>query len=184
MCDGRDDMHEEITSRFCRGHEEIGHLNSFAAIEEIQAKTRRIPFETCLSNAYRVAHSNISYKESLLLTDSDSDSDWSSDCSSDCDLSEYDRKYRRRERRRRGESDGKRSGSTRGGRQEDPLEMTLKELKKLKAELLEKKMDEVRELASEVKLAPTNLPILHLQFLSMSRHWVMVYTNLTAPNRI
>jgi len=49
-------------------------------------------FETCIANAYRIARSDVSYKESLFLTDSDSDSDSesSADSSSDSDSREVE----------------------------------------------------------------------------------------------
>jgi len=54
------------------------------------AKPARIRFETCIANAYRIARSDVSYKESLFLTDSDSDSESSADSSSDSDSSEVE----------------------------------------------------------------------------------------------
>jgi len=59
-CEGRDEMHEELTSRFCRGLREKGHRNSLAAMADIWAQIGRTRFETCISNAHRIARSDIS----------------------------------------------------------------------------------------------------------------------------
>jgi hypothetical protein len=150
-CEGRDEMHEELTSRFCRGLREKGHRNSLAAMADIWAQIGRTRFETCISNAYRIARSDISYKEALLLTDSD--------------LSEDDRKYRKKrrqkERRKRKEQKEKnRREKTRKDEKSpmrsptDPLEEKLKEVQKMKEVLLEKKIEELRELASQAKIVP------------------------------
>jgi len=93
----------------------------------------------------------------LLLTDSDS--------SSDSDLSEDDRKYRKKrkqkERRKRKEQKQRdRREKTRKDEKSpmrspaDPLEEKLREVQKMKEDLLDKKIEELRELASQSKIVP------------------------------
>jgi len=107
VCEGCEDMHEDLTERFCHGLRDKGHRNLLAAMEDMYSKPGRIRFETCIANAYHIARSDISYRESQLLTDSDSDSDleFSAYASPDSYLSEDDRRSRRKrkgkERRRR-----------------------------------------------------------------------------------
>jgi len=93
-------MHEDLTERFCRGLQDKGHRNSLATIEDMWSKPGRMRFETCITNACHIARSDISYRESLFLTDSDSDSDSesSADSSSDSDFSEDDQRSRRKEK--------------------------------------------------------------------------------------
>jgi len=159
VCKGREDMHEELTERFCRGLRDKGHRNSLAATEDMWSKPGRIRFETCIANTYRIARSDVSYRESQLLTDSDSDSDseFSAYSSSDSDLSEDDRRSRRKrkgkERRRRRDPrqrNRKENPRTRGkgleGGTADPLAEQVKDLAK--------KLEEIQAQASTAPVAP------------------------------
>jgi hypothetical protein len=131
---------------------------------DIWVQVGRTRFETCISNAHRIARSDISYREALLLTDSDSKV--SSDSDSDSDLSEDDRKYRkkRRQKERRKRKEQKQRDRREKTRKDeksptrsptDPLEEKLREVQKMKEDLLEKKIEELRELASQTKIVST-----------------------------
>jgi len=154
-------MHEDLTERFCRGLQDKGHRNLLVAMEDMWSKAGRIRFETCITNAYRITRSDVSYRESQLLTDSDSDSDSESSVysSSDSDLSEDDRRSRRKrkgkERRRRRDQrqrNRKENPRTRGkgseGGAADPLAEQVKDLAK--------KLEEIQGQASTAPVAPAS----------------------------
>jgi len=100
--EGCEDMHEDLTERFCHGLRDKGHRNSLATMEDMWSKPGRIRFETCIANTYCIIQSDISYRESQFLTDSgsDSDSEFSTYSTSDSDLSEDDRRFRRKRKRK------------------------------------------------------------------------------------
>lgn len=118
VCQGREDMHEELTDRFCRGLREKGHRNSLASMVDIWSQSGQVRFETCMANAHRIARSDISFKEALLMADSESEPESSDDSSTDSDLSEDDRKYlkKRKEKEKRRRKEWKQK--TRGRRRE------------------------------------------------------------------
>lgn len=172
-CDGREDMHDELTSRFCRGVRERGHRNSLASMTDIWTQTGRARFEVCMANARRIARSDVSYKDCLQLTDSDSDADSSSDSSSPSDSDEdarKDRKKKKKEKRKRREyKEKRRQEKARAAekKNEDPwdthrgdkLDEKLNEIQRLKEDLLDKKPDELRELASQAKVSPPTVQV-------------------------
>jgi len=89
-------MHEDLTERFCWGLREKGHWNLLAAMEDMWSKPGQIRFEMCIANGYRIAQSEVSYCQSLVLGDynSDSSTEFAEESSSDSDLSQDDRRFR------------------------------------------------------------------------------------------
>jgi len=130
-------------------------------MEDMWSKPVRMRFETCIANACRIARSDISYRESLFLMDSDSDSDSesSADSSSDSDFSEDVRRSRRKEKgkerkwrqdqRQRNRKENLRTlGKDSTGGTANLLEEKVKELAK--------KMEEIQGQTSQAKAAPVS----------------------------
>jgi len=130
-------------------------------MEDIWSKPGRMRSETCIANACHIACSDISYRESLFLTDSDSDSDSesSADSSSDSDFSEDDRrswrkekgkerKLRRDERQRNRNENPRTLGKDWMGGTANLLEKKVKELAK--------KMEEIQGQTSQAKVVPVS----------------------------
>ena len=151
---------------------------------DIWTQTERARFEICMSNGRRIARSDASYRDSLLLTDSDSDTESSSDSSLSSDSSEGDWKYKQKrkmkeKRKRRGQKEKRWKARARAAEKNqekktndrwdmhrgDKLDEKLKEIQKIKEDLLEQKMKELRELASQVKIsqAMPSAPTLTIQ---------------------
>jgi len=165
VCEDREDMHEDLTVRYCRGLWGKGHQNWLATMEDMWSKPGQVCFKTCIANACRIARSDISYRESLFLTDSDSDSDSesSADSSSDSDFSKDDQRSRRKkkckERKRRRDQrqrNRKENPRTLGKDSTGGIANLLEE----KVKELAKKMEEIQGQTSQAKVAlvsPVNI---------------------------
>jgi hypothetical protein len=98
FCNGRDDMYDQLTSRFCRGIRVEPHRVSLAtAVAGIQDQGR-IKFEACMAYAQGMLLAEPA--EDGLDSDTDDDSDTDSD-DSDTDSSDDDRDRRRKKKKRK-----------------------------------------------------------------------------------
>jgi len=106
LCNGRDDLFDELTFRFVRGiQDKVYRVSLVVVVAGIWEQKGRIRLETCLYCARQLVLTDPSYKLGSTPSDSDTDTDTSIDSSgSDSDSGEDDRDRRRKKKKREKEA--------------------------------------------------------------------------------